>query len=144
MQRQVFRRARRKHLALHDRLYRNRQDDQIDTSRDQLIAEIDNRLDRVRLNFGGLRAPLDSKSIEEWRSDHMIDVGSIKEPVVATGINLFVSGVEYLREDELCLWQQPLRNDRVVFERPFRGFQLRRARKHIPKIPRATHVVNSR
>src|SRR4051794_2134301 len=87
VQRPIFRRARRKHSAFDDRFYRDRHNNEIDSSGGQLIVKVDDRRDWVGLNSGGLSPPLHSKGIQKSRPDDMIDIGSIKEPTIAAGVN---------------------------------------------------------
>src|SRR4051794_35460810 len=99
-------RPHRKMPGLDAGLHRYGNDDEIDSARAQLLTEGGDRLHRIRLDGRGVSAMDQGFWFEERRAGDVVDVRTVKEPAVATEINLFVAGTE-LYETELHARQQP-------------------------------------
>src|SRR3954454_2071766 len=91
-------------------LHRHRNDNEIDSTRSELVAKIDDCFYRIRLDGGRVLSARHGFWFEERRAGHAINGWSIEEPAVTAWVNLFVAGAEF-HERELNSRQQPFRNN---------------------------------
>ena len=115
-------------------------DHEVDPARGELIAELHDRLHRIGLDARGVRAMFQLRRSEKWRPGDVIDIGPVEEPAVPAEIDLLVPGAEFAGQHRLHRRQQPLRNDRLGFERFLRGLDFRRARQEVAKIADAVRT----
>src|SRR6266446_3690927 len=81
----------------------------------KLIAKLKNRLRCVRLHTRAECSSSDPEGIEKGLADDVIHIRSIKEPIMASEINLLVSGAQFFGENRLGPRQEPLRDHGIEF-----------------------------
>ena len=112
-------------------LNRRGHDDQGDVTLGELVAEFDNRLERIRLRrslqlAAARGTPREDLRVEETRAGERIDVLAVEEPAITPAVSILVSTFQPRRDRDLHARDQPL-HELIAF------FQLRLIALDVPE-----------
>ena len=81
----------------------------------ELLVKIENSFDRVGLDALDVSAVSHMRRVQERKTGDVINVRSIEEPIIATGVDLFITNGEHSGQNRLNTREEPFRNYGCAF-----------------------------